>query len=129
MLTVMARAEVCVRPVFPFGKEEPTKVVLAQLAKHHISAQVCSDKEQQTEIYFYPLQISLDSGESFFYVSAQPTTTGVIGTVSNAKISWNSQVWVVSVHPWGEEDSIKRQIGFGLKSQIGAVAKWINKKL
>lgn len=121
-------AEVCVRPVFPFGKEEPTKLVLAELAKKHITAQVCTDKEQAIELYFYPLWLSLDSGETLFSISAQPTSTGVIGTISTAKPHWNDQVWVVSVHPWGEEESVKRQLGFGLKSQVGAVAKWLHKQ-
>lgn len=127
LVTKCCGRSVCVRPTFPFGKEAPTQMVLAELAKHNIQAQVCTDKEQAIELYFYPLNISQDSEQTFFYISALPTSTGVVGDISTSKPHWNDQVWVVSVHPWGDEESIKRQMGFSLKSQIGKVAKWIGK--
>jgi len=120
--------QVCVRPVFPFGNEEPTKLVLQELAKKHIDAQVCSDKEQAIELYFYPLSLSFDSDETLFSISASPTSTGVIGTISTTTMHFNNQVWVVSVHPWGTQDSVRRQTGYSLKSQVRAIAKWINKR-
>lgn len=117
---------VCVHPVFPFGKDEPTKLVLAELAKRNIKADVCK-QEQAVELYFYPLNVSLDTGETFFSVNVQSTSSGIVGTVSTAKLHWDDQVWVVSVHPWGQEDSTKRELGFSLKSQVKKIAKWLNR--
>lgn len=126
---IASRAEVCIRPVFPFGKEQPTQMVLAELAKRNIQATVCGEQPQPIEIYFYPLDLSLTSDETTFWISAQPTSTGVTGVISTYRNHWNEQVWVVSVHPWGGEESSKRLLGFGLKSQTGKLAKWIKKNV